>query len=194
MKSILSILTCLAIFSTIALALPLNSPHAKNVVVSSYTINRRSLGTGCTYDEDCGDGECTKKYTHAYPNGTMVCDCNDNVINYEGGVCNYKKNDRVTSFLISLFLGGFGVDYFYLADGNSQYYELGAIQCLLLVIGIFILVACACCTVNGNSNCLPCIGIGALLASVVWWTVRWIQIATGPCHFGDGNNVCLGDW
>ena len=67
---------------------------------------------------------------------------------------------RLVAFLISLFLGYFGMDWFYLSDGNVLYMVAGLVKFL-----------------TGG-------GFG------IWWLVDIIRILTGAwSHDGGGNEI-----
>ena len=67
---------------------------------------------------------------------------------------------RLVAFLISLFLGYFGMDWFYLSDGNVLYMVAGLVKFL-----------------TGG-------GFG------IWWLVDVIRILTGAwSHDGGGNQI-----
>ena len=67
---------------------------------------------------------------------------------------------RLVAFLISLFLGYFGMDWFYLSDGNVWYMVAGLVKFL-----------------TGG-------GFG------IWWLVDIIRILTGAwSHDGGGNEI-----
>ena len=67
---------------------------------------------------------------------------------------------RLVAFLLSLFLGYFGMDWFYLSDGNVLYMVAGLVKFL-----------------TGG-------GFG------IWWLVDVIRILTGAwSHDGGGNPI-----
>ncbi len=64
----------------------------------------------CTIVTDpCGNGNCR--------NGS--CACSIGFISRGTEACNYKQRDKTTAFLLSMFLGWTGADWYYLAQGSG---------------------------------------------------------------------------
>ncbi|CAH6421657.1 TM2 domain protein [uncultured virus] len=76
----------------------------------------------------------------------QICLCDKNWIDNEGTTCSYEQKPKLVAFLLSIFVGEWGVDWFYLAKGNPGY----------IVAGVFKLL-------TGG-------GLG------IWWLVDWIRI------------------
>jgi hypothetical protein len=70
--------------------------------------------------------------------------------------CDYKLKSKLVAFLLSFFVGGFGVDYFYLSMGKFHY------------------IGC------GIGKMFTCGGCG------IWWMVSWIQILCDALPDGNG--------
>mmetsp|Transcript_18716 Transcript_18716/g.35331 ORF Transcript_18716/g.35331 Transcript_18716/m.35331 type:complete len:153 (-) Transcript_18716:182-640(-) len=82
--------------------------------------------TGINTRDDCGHGSC-EIYETFNNSATLQCQCDDAYLD-RGGVCNYRQKTLTSAFLYSFFLGGFGGDYFYLANGNPAYLAIGCIK------------------------------------------------------------------
>lgn len=124
----------------------------RNSVVSDKIKNTDKL-IYCTDNSDCNfpKGTC-KEYTDTL----SVCVCKDGFTNKNDDPCTYKQKDKVAAFLLSLFLGEFGADWFYLARGDDGYIVAGVFK--LLTIG----------------------GLG------VWWLVDWIRVLADSFDDGNG--------
>ena len=59
--------------------------------------------------DPCGNGKCS--------NGS--CACSTGFISRGTEACNYKQRDKTTAFLLSMFLGWTGADWYYLAQGSG---------------------------------------------------------------------------
>lgn len=114
------------------------------------SLKREISALNCTRSSECGHGTCE-------PDGPTghVCVCKKGWIN-RGRTCNYEQRSKLAAFLISLFAGTLGADWFYLALGNGLYIFAGIVK--LLTIG--------------------CGGI--------WWLVDWIRILADGFPDGNG--------
>ncbi len=157
----------------------------------------------CTDSSQCGNGQCTKE----------LCVCSTGYISYNDEICNYKQKPKLVAFMLSLFAGTLGVDWFYLAEGNSGYITAGVFKLLSGLIGV-----CGPCCFAMFSACflkgkmaqkgqllskrqgvglcgmisVPlCIGILAL-GQTAWWFTDWIRILLNT--FNDGNGQPLAPW
>lgn len=81
----------------------------------------------------------------------------DDYDNYEGGTCNYELRLKLVAFLVSLFVGGLGADWFYLARGCHGGYVCAGVAKLLTCGG--------CC---------------------IWWLADWIRILTNDFKDSNG--------
>eukprot|EP01097_Dermamoeba_algensis_P007503 TRINITY_DN4738_c0_g1_i1.p1 TRINITY_DN4738_c0_g1~~TRINITY_DN4738_c0_g1_i1.p1 ORF type:complete len:201 (-),score=4.10 TRINITY_DN4738_c0_g1_i1:158-760(-) len=105
--------------------------------------------------------------------------------------CSYHKKSRLTAFLLSFFLGLFGVDRFYLGFKWQA--------ALKLLLGI--LICCTCCTTlffykstrNRDSwgFFIALFWCVINLATFCWWLLDLIIIGTG--QLGDDNGVVTRD-
>ena len=110
----------------------------------------------------------------------------------EEGEPEEEKRSKLVAFLLSLFLGGFGVDWFYLSKGFLIYIIAGIIK--LFLIGH---AGLCCCSFKfdisscqeGLKKCLgPCRWIISL-ATFLWWVVDWVRILID--YFPDGSGMEL---
>jgi hypothetical protein len=82
--------------------------------------------TACESSSECNNGQCKEG----------VCACSAGYISYNDEVCNYKQKPKLVAFLLSIFAGTLGADWFYLAEGNRGYIIAGVFKLLSGVIGI----------------------------------------------------------
>ncbi len=106
--------------------------------------------------------------------------------------CPYKQRSKTTAVLISIYVGIFGVDWFYLSRGNIGYIVGGICK---------LLISCGCCTgwplltfrKRRLSGIMIMIGyaINILFSSIslAWWVIDWARILANK--FPDGNGVKL---
>lgn len=112
------------------------------------------LDVPCKNDFQCGDhGECVPFIFNTTEN---FCVCDDNVINLDNEICNYKQTSQLVAFLLSFFLGYLGIDRCYMSRGDGT----------AICIGIF------------KAITLGCLGI--------WWLIDWILILADPWNDGNG--------
>ena len=122
----------------------IHQPLLKRSNVVRNTINCES-SLDCEEHQYCGiDGK------------NFVCQCENGWMNYGDGKCNYKQKKQLTAFLLSFFVGGLGVDWFYLCRNNARYIVAGVFK--LLTLG----------------------GLG------IWWLVDWIRILASAFSDGNG--------
>ncbi|CAF1173986.1 unnamed protein product [Adineta ricciae] len=135
----------------------------------------------CYNDGDCSAHEQCRD---------RVCICVDGwVTQNEKKPCSYEQKSKWTAFLLSLFVGSFGADWFYLSRSTAKY----------IVAGVFkILVSCGCCCSMLAAGCgkessigafFRCLRVLAGIASSIWWLTDWIRILAGS--FPDGNGIAL---
>ncbi|KAI8815101.1 hypothetical protein BJ742DRAFT_782339 [Cladochytrium replicatum] len=105
----------------------------------------------CTVDYECGKGSCVK-----FGNYTSYCICQKNWKDDGRSACSYEQTSKLTAFLVSLFVGPLGVDWFLLSKGKASY----------IVAGVFKLL-------TGG-------GFGT------WWLVDWIRILLDSFPDGNG--------
>jgi len=90
----------------------------------------------------------------------------------------YWQQSQLTAFLISFFVGEFGIDWFVLSRGNGWYIVAGIFKIFIGGGGISI-------SAQGRSR-WGITGIG------LWWLIDWIRILANA--FPDGNGVPLKGW
>jgi hypothetical protein len=143
---------------------------------------KTSLGSNaCIYDSDCNvHQQCRNR----------SCICEKGWVSWRDEPdCSYEQKPKWPTFFISLFLGGLGTDWFYLARGKGSY----------IVAGIFKLIMSAGCCSSASSagrkvesrfalNVLR-IGYVAGGGGGIWWLVDWIRILSDA--FSDGNGISL---
>ena len=103
-----------------------------------------------------------------------------------------EKKSKLAAFLLSFFLGGFGVDWFYLSKGTFTYIMVGILKLL------FIKFQCCCCCLSieleGLDNGLGigmfiCFKFLVAMAYFIWWVVDWVRVLTDS--FPDGYGMEL---
>ena len=101
----------------------------------------------CIASRDCGNGACVEK----------ACVCTAGFVTRdERSPCSYEQYSQLGAFLISLFVGGLGIDWFVLAKGSTGY----------IVAGVFKLL-------TGG-------GLG------IWWLVDVIRLGANTFKDGNG--------
>ena len=115
--------------------------------------------TTCENQSDCNNGRCVPK--EEVINGEVQtvhkCECDKRYTDDQDGTpCVVEMKNKVTALLLSLIVGSFGADWFYLSKGAAGY----------IVAGIFKLITLG--------------GLG------VWWLVDWIRILCDSFPDSDG--------
>jgi hypothetical protein len=89
-----------------------------------------TLGTtkSCTNSSDCPANSACKQQGPI----DWECVCNDGWIDRNDVMCSYQQKPQLDSFLISVFVGIFGADWFYLSRGNGWYIFAGIVKLLSL--------------------------------------------------------------
>ena len=135
----------------------------------------------CNFSDDCP--------SHSQCLGS-VCECATGwTTQNDSDICTYEQKSKWTAFLLSFFVGNFGVDWFYLSCGNTFYILAGVLK---------ILIGCGCCgsicrarvpygDEHSGSRARPAQFFST--ASSIWWLVDWIRILVSA--FPDGNDVPL---
>ena len=139
---------------------------------------------------DCNDGVCLI---------SGICKCDKGYFSYSNQNCKYEQRKKIYAFILSLFLGIFGADWFYLAVWNNIYFIVGILK---LLAGIFaILFPCFICftgCVKADSGkiigflCVVLLIIFITIGNIVWWLADVIRILVDT--FKDGNGQNLLDW
>jgi TM2 domain-containing membrane protein YozV len=132
----------------------------------------------CEKDLDClNDGVCDITITTNSTTGVCVCE-KENF----GPKCEGTKKSQLVAFLLSFFLGGIGVDRFYLG------YILMGVFKFFLPIFPFFLSPLACCF--KKEYVIAIVAVASTLcglALVAWWLADLILIATYAIQVaGDG--------
>ena len=97
------------------------------IVTVFFTPSISLATTSCTSNADCGsNGVCATS--------TSTCNCTKaNYVTVQSDKpCAYEQKSKLTAFLLSFFLGGFGADWFYLSAGNGGYIAAGVFKLLTL--------------------------------------------------------------
>jgi hypothetical protein len=149
----------------------------------------------CTQNDDCNNGTCISN----------KCKCDPGYIDFENKPCEYKQKEKLTVFLLSFFVGAFGVDWFYLAEGNTNYIICGVFKLLTGVSFIFGGIGLCCsgvCAASRRSTAeklglglMACVSILVVVcsaANAVWIIVDVVRILLDK--FKDGNGLDLKNW
>lgn len=121
-------------------------------VSSSDIFGKRNDLRNCEKSSDCGEhSQCVQDGPDYF-----ICQCDSGWIDHNDKSCSYRQRDKLTAFLLSFFVGGLGIDWFYLCRKNAGY----------IVGGIFKLL-----TLGGCG---------------VWWLVDWIRILADAFPDGNG--------
>ena len=95
----------------------------------------------CMSNADCGNGECNVERDI---NGVVVgsvCDCDDEYITVDTDICSYHQLSGLVALLLSIFLGGCGVDRCFISRGNGGCICLGILKAVTLGgVGIWYIV------------------------------------------------------
>ena len=140
----------------------------------------------CNSTEDCSNnGLCSNNQ----------CNCLSEYITHESIIgCNYHQKSRLTSFMLELFLGEFGADWFYLARKEFTV--------PVIVFTLFL----ACCVApyyktlrkehydddTLKMGCTMCLYLLILLTVLGFWLHGVIVIGIETAK--DSNGVSIGDW
>jgi hypothetical protein len=132
----------------------------------------------------CDNGECKNR----------SCVCLEGYVTFKNLNCSYKLKDMQTALYLSVFLGGFGIDWFYLARGNLKYIIFGLIKCLVNVFCVLLFIKIVWLSFYEKKNIKFLVISRIILVAVepfniLWWLNDFIKIAIG--NFKDGNNIEL---
>ena len=97
--------------------------------------------------------------------------------------CAYLAKSKLIAFLLSFFMGGLGIDWFYLSVGSASFIVGGIVK----IIFVFILPGCGqvlMATGDGAAICGGC--CLCITPGLLWCLVDWIRIATGSFYDGNG--------
>lgn len=160
-------------------------PRPEKVHLGSLAQGRR-WGRWCYDDRECGLGYC-----QAY-----MCQCFNGYMTWHYmEACTYRQRSKLTAFLVSFFVGMFGVDWFVLSRGNAGYIVAGIIKLLIsfgCCIGWPIVFSNRDTKSRNNIVFGSFISATLTIASVIWWLTDWIRILSEA--FYDGNGAPLQRW
>ena len=140
----------------------------------------------CTENIDCGRGL----------RRANMCRCPRGYITWTlMQVCQYRQRTKLAAFLLSFFLGIFGIDWFVLSRANSRFLLAGTMK-LLLTIGCAIgwptLIIIVPKTKSHLVSILTGINVLLTVTSFVWWLTDWVRILANV--FSDGHGAPLQAW
>lgn len=165
------------------------------LILSSLLFSR--CMTQCINDSDCNHGYCINITNHI--NTTISeCQCINGYTNFNNEICDYKQKEQYIAYILSIYTGGFGADWFYLGDGDITYNSIGFLKMVLFLM-LVCLVGVRICdymSTNIRNNIYESDKwiITLITIWIIWWITDWIRILSGPCSFKDSNNVCLKKW
>ncbi|CAF1093453.1 unnamed protein product [Adineta steineri] len=158
----------------------------KNIIHSNRLSYLRRWGRWCSNDYECGHGFC-----QAYK-----CQCYRGYITWKFmDVCNYKQRTKLTAFLVSFFVGIFGIDWFVLSQGKAGYIIAGIIK---LIISLGCITAWPVIIFNLSkkkpnlASIATLINVTFSLTTFIWWLTDWIRVLAEV--FYDGNGAPLQTW
>lgn len=140
----------------------------------------------CNNDWECGRGICQGDF----------CRCYRGFITWRSmHRCMYEQRTKLRAFLLSFFVGIFGVDWFYLSRGVTSYMIVGIMK-LLISLGCFIGWPIFIIKISKMKDHFAFLGniISVLfsLTSFLWWLTDWIRILANV--FPDGYGAPLHPW
>lgn len=136
----------------------LSNGMVKRSVPDQTSFNNSSTNSTyqCQDDSVCGNGVCEPNKNI---DGTVIgseCDCDTEYISIDNDMCNYHQLSGLVALLLSIFLGGCGIDRCFLSRGN------GCCICLGILKGI---------TLGGFG---------------IWYIIDIVLIATANLNDGNG--------
>ena len=178
--------------------------------------NGLQVDMDCQDHDKCGEhGKCIKHMMSANESQNQ-CQCEETYTSIENP-CDYKQKRQLTAFLLSLFLGPFGADWFYLAKDSTSYTFIGVTKLLLSFWLVSCCVAfCSTCIAGiaggfkrdyklmikdncRNTFCIPCgSNISCICVTIfniyilgpfVWWIVDLARILAGTFRDGNGQDL-----
>lgn len=165
---------------------------------SSAVLNGTSI-IYCESNFDCSEnGECNVKNGQcscAESFGTFADDSSSSLV--PSLQCNYEKKEQLTAFLLSLFLGFFGAEHFYL--GNSDRGITKLCFSLFCFIGNIIIFSISRCCGKDKQYLIEFVGryeaiyLGCGFVFMVLWFIQDL-ILIGTLGISDANGVSLKSW
>lgn len=110
-------------------------------------------------------------------------------------VCNYEQRTKLVAFLLSFFVGVFGVDWFVLSRGKTAYIVIGVVKLVVTLacaLGWPILVGNLSKKKDELVSIATSINVTLSLTSFLWWLTDWTRILADLFH--DGNGAPLQPW
>ena len=100
-------------------------------------VSARNKLLNCTNDiTKCGPhGECVAIEQKTGNQTEMNCQFDNEYLTVKSACDYYVQKYQLAAFLLSLFLGMFGADWFYLARGDENYIVLGIFKLLMTLLG-----------------------------------------------------------
>jgi len=146
----------------------------------------RRWGRFCSTDYECGRGYCSG----------YMCRCYRGYITWIFmDVCNYQQRTKLAAFLLSFFIGIFGIDWFFLSRGNPAYIVAGIIK---LIISLSCIIGWPIIIINISKKkrdlvlVVNIINVILSVTSFIWWLTDWIRILANV--FYDGYGAPLQSW
>lgn len=144
------------------------------------------LNSWCINDWECGHGICEGYF----------CRCDRGFLTWKSIFrCSYEQRTKFQAFLLSFFLGIFGIDWFYLSRGVTSYIIIGIVK-LLISFGCFLTWPIFIFKISKMKHHFALIGnvISVLFSSTsfLWWLTDWIRILGNV--FPDGYGAPLQLW
>ena len=160
-------------------------PNRQNVHFGNVKYPRR-WGRWCSEDMECGRGFC-----EAY-----MCQCYRGYITWHFmEVCAYEQRTKLSAFLVSFFVGLFGIDWFVLSRGNPGYIVTGIIKLIISLAFCFgwaFILRGAAKKDRNQIRLAYIINILLTATSILWWLTDWIRVLADV--FYDGNRAPLQPW
>lgn len=133
----------------------------KNIrgIVSQNNTQLDTFAYECESEYDCNHGDCELiRDIHDEIVGSK-CVCDEDYLTIEDDICNYHQLSGLTALLLSIFLGGCGIDRCFMARG---------------------------CATNSCQVCLGVLKAFTLGGLGIWWLIDIILISTGSINDGNG--------
>lgn len=166
---------------------------------ASSTVQNRTFIISCESSFDCSDnGECNTQ--------TGNCSCMESFDTFTelsssssapSFQCNYEKKEQLTAFLLSLFLGIFGAEHFYL--GNTDRGITKLCFSLFCFIGNIIIFSISRCCGKDKQYLIEFVGryeaiyLGCGFVFMLLWFIQDL-ILIGTLGISDANGISLKSW
>lgn len=146
---------------------------------------------------DCGNGVCLHT-----PNG-IQCHCFPSYITIDPeSECNYTQRNLDVGFTYSLFFGGLGADWFYLARGNGIYIFIGLLKLFLSFTVVFLskLVKIMKSNESNEAFSTHCkvvtymFTLPLCIVFIFWWILDFVRMGNNTFLDGNGHNLYAFGW